>query len=111
MKLKKILETTKDFLLNIIAALLSTGCMQLVLYPALAKQMSAADYGEMLTVMGVFNVVLLAFGNNLSYSRLLQEKNYVQQGQKGENSAHRGLPHFKKGAAVMQAAPLGSSEW
>jgi len=84
MKLKKILETTKDFLLNIIAALLSTGCMQLVLYPALAKQMSAADYGEMLTVMGVFNVVLLAFGNNLSYSRLLQEKNYVQQGQKGD---------------------------
>ena len=67
---------SKDFILNIVASLVSTGTMQLVLYPALAKHLNAQDYGQMLTIMGVVNVLILAFGNNLCNARIVQNNKY-----------------------------------
>lgn len=69
---------SKDFILNIVAALVSTGTMQLVLYPALAKHLNAQDYGQMLTIMGVVNVLVLAFGNNLCNARIVQHNKYKE---------------------------------
>lgn len=65
-----------DFGLNLLATLLSTGTMQLLLYPSLAAQLGSASYGTMLTIIGVINVITLAFGNNLLYTRLIREHVY-----------------------------------
>ena len=80
----KWLNTSKDFLLNIIASLVYTGAMQLVVYPRLASALSAAEYGEMLTVMGLVNIVVLAFGNNLCNARLLVQSKYNEQNMTGD---------------------------
>lgn len=103
MRLKTLLATSKDFALNIAASLLSTGVMQLVLYPTLAKSMTPAEYGEMLTVIGVLNVVLLAFGNNLSYSRLLVEKEYAAQKKYGDFQLLALLMAMVSGAIMLVA--------
>lgn len=75
---------SKDFLLNILASILSTGIMQLIVYPRLAIELSADEYGIMLTIMGYVSVITLAFGNNLCNSRILQEHIYEENGMKGD---------------------------
>ena len=67
---------SKDFILNILATLLSTGTMQLVLYPQMALKLDAETYGTMLTVIGIVNVITLSLGNNLCNARLLDDKKY-----------------------------------
>ena len=81
---KKAFGLSKDFVLNILASLLSTGVMQLILYPRMAAILSSDDYGTMLTIMGYVSVVTLAFGNNLCNSRLLQQKKYDDLGRNGD---------------------------
>ena len=78
MEKNKIFRLSKDFVLNIVASLLSTGIMQLILYPQIARHLTAEDYGTMLTIMGYVNVITLAFGNNLCNARLLQQTKYKE---------------------------------
>ena len=75
---------TQDFALNIIASLLSTGIMQLVVYPRLAATLSSNEYGIMLTITGYINVIILAFGNNLCNARLIQETRYTKNNLVGD---------------------------
>lgn len=70
---------SKDFALNTIASLLSTGAMQLVVLPQLAKNLSINDYGVMLTATGYMNVITMSFGNNLCNARLLMQKKYNEE--------------------------------
>lgn len=72
-------KLTEDFSLNILASVLSTGVMQLIVYPSLAKRLTPSDYGVMLTAMGYVSVITLAFGNNLCNARLIQENKYVEK--------------------------------
>lgn len=65
-----------DFVLNIVASLLSTGTMQLLIYPRLAVKLSGEEYGLLLTVMGWVNVITLSLGNNLCNLRLLKDRSY-----------------------------------
>ena len=75
-KLPLLRSVSVDFSLNLLATLVSTGTMQLVLYPRLATVLGSVDYGTMLTMIGVINVITLAFGNNLASTRLIREINY-----------------------------------
>lgn len=75
---------TKDFFLNILASIFSTGVMQLVVYPCMAQSLSSLDYGTMLTVMGYVNVITLALGNNLCNARLVQQVKYNEKGYIGD---------------------------
>ena len=85
MKLKiNILSFSKDFILNICASLISTGVMQIILYPALANKLSSSDYGMLLTVMGLINVITLAFGNNLCNARLITREQYEKENLTGD---------------------------
>lgn len=66
-----------DFILNILATFLSTGTMQLVVLPQLARHLSTQDYGILLTATGFMNILINAFGNNLCNSRLRQQIKYT----------------------------------
>lgn len=61
----------KNFGFNLFAAILSTGVLQLVVYPFLARRHSEGEYGEILLIVGVVNVFILTFGNSLGDIRLI----------------------------------------
>lgn len=73
-----------DFIMNIAAVMISTGAMQLLLYPRLAASLGSLEYGTMLTVMGGVNVITLAFGNNLAQVRLIREQQYKDLDEEGD---------------------------
>ena len=73
-----------DFALSIAATFLSTGVMQLIVLPQLARNLSAADYGVMLTATGFMNVLINAFGGNLANSRLRQQSKYEKRHLSGD---------------------------
>ena len=50
--------------------------MQLVVLPQLSRNLSASDYGVMLTATGFMNILINAFGGNLGNSRLRQQAKY-----------------------------------
>lgn len=75
---------SKDFILNIAASFILTGTVQLIVYPRLANLLGSEEYGLMLTVMGVVNVVALSFGSNLAYVRLIQQKEYDKENKCGD---------------------------
>lgn len=67
---------SEDFVLNLFASVVSTGILQLVVYPKLALTLGSEGYGQMLTIMGIINVVILSFGNNLCNARIVQQAKY-----------------------------------
>lgn len=84
MRSNKIKLYSVDFALSILATFLSTGVMQLVVLPQLSRNLSAADYGVMLTATGFMNILVNAFGNNLCNSRLRQQGKYVRINKSGD---------------------------
>ena len=75
-----------DFILNLIASLISVGVAQLVLYPALAHLMTSEKYGELLTLMGIANTIGVAVGGSLNNTRLIVQEKYEEGHQKGDFS-------------------------
>lgn len=74
--MKKKSEIKFDILLNIIASSLITITNQLVIYPLLAKNYSNDSYGNLLTIIGIVNMVGVSFGAALNNTILInQEKN------------------------------------
>lgn len=73
-----------DFLYNLLASFVSTGTLQIIVYPVLAKIFSASVYGELLTAMGIMNTLALSVGNSLNNTRLIQDVNYQDKGLKGD---------------------------
>ncbi len=82
--LQSIRNISKDFLLNIIASMVLTGTIQLLIYPQLASQMPAEEYGAMLTLMGGISVITLSLGSNLFYARMIQKKEYEEKNLTGD---------------------------
>ncbi|WP_140396530.1 lipopolysaccharide biosynthesis protein [Gordonibacter sp. An230] len=82
-----LLSMSADFLLSLAAVALSTGAMQLFLYPQMALKLGPVEYGEVLTVVGVVNVVTLSLGNNLTSSRLVRQHVYEDSGEAGDFQA------------------------
>lgn len=73
MRKKKIIA---DMLLNIIATALPTIFLQLLILPLLAKQMTSDNYGFLVTILALLNVVPATFGNVLNNIRLLYDSEY-----------------------------------
>ena len=69
-------KLSSDFILNLFASLVSTGVLQLLVYPKLAISLGPEGYGEMLTIMGIVNIIILSFGNNLCNARIVQQPKY-----------------------------------
>lgn len=79
-------QISKDFGLNLLSSLVSTGTAQLILYPVLSHMMSASRYGELLTIMGVANTIAIACGGSLNNTRLLLQEKYDAGQSKGDFS-------------------------
>lgn len=73
-----------DFVLSLAASFISTGVLQILLYPFLAKYLSAEEYGIALTIMGVGNTISSAFGGSLNNARLLQNTTYEDRKLQGD---------------------------
>lgn len=73
-----------DFSYNILSSLISTGVIQLVLYPTLARTLSAEKYGSFLTIISVINILTLSLGNNLATTRLIKDDYYRERNLKGD---------------------------
>ena len=72
---------SKDFFYNILASVILTGVMQVVVYPFLALKFNNQEYGTLLTIMGIANTVIVAFGNTLNNVRLIVNNDYEREQQ------------------------------
>lgn len=69
----------KDFSLNIIASAIFTIGTQLIAYPYLSRIMTSAEYGLLLTMMGIVNVVGVSLGNPLNNTRIIEQPEYDRE--------------------------------
>lgn len=83
-KIPALKNISSDIFLNLLATGVSTGVMQLVLYPQLALHMDDNSYGGMLTIMGLVNILVLSFGNNLCNARIILNEKYKNNGLVGD---------------------------
>ncbi|TCI71256.1 MULTISPECIES: lipopolysaccharide biosynthesis protein [unclassified Exiguobacterium] len=69
----------QDFSLNILASLIITFATQILVYPYLSRLLSNDEYGLILTIMGVVNVIGVSLGNPLNNTRILMQKEYEEK--------------------------------
>lgn len=72
MKTKKVF---KDVFINLIAASICTAALNLVVYPIFANRYTTEDYGNILTLIGVINLLWAVLGNTLNNTRLVLNRN------------------------------------
>lgn len=60
-----------DSLLNIISSIIPIAVLQLFIMPRMASQIDATEYGLVITIISVFNVVSSTSGNSLNNVRLI----------------------------------------
>lgn len=70
--------------LNIIATAIPTFVLQLLILPNLAKFMSDDNYGALVTILALLNVLPSTTGNVLNNIRLLYDENYKEEGLQGD---------------------------
>lgn len=70
----------KDFFINILASGIVTCVLQILVYPVLGQTFNIKDYGLLLTIMGLVNIIASAFGNSLNNTRLLKNNLYKNPG-------------------------------
>lgn len=73
-----------DFSYNLLASLITTGVMQIIVYPFLASVLGDSAYGLLLTVMGFINTAALSVGNTLNNVRLIENTRYDETSQEGD---------------------------
>ena len=82
--LKKKKDVLGNVTWNLLASFLSTGILQLVVHPLLAKIYDDASYGNILFIVGIMNVVILTIGNALGDIRLTEDSDYKKDGIQGD---------------------------
>jgi len=73
-----------DFSYNIIAMMIVTIILQIVVYPFLAGNFSAEEYGQLLTIMGIANIFVVSLGGGLNNVRLIRQNMYEEQNVTGD---------------------------
>ncbi|WP_326907834.1 hypothetical protein [Sedimentibacter sp. MB31-C6] len=73
-----------DLLLNIVATAIPIAIIQLLIYPIIAKELGNTDYGLMITLVSLFNLVSHPYGNVLNNIRLLQNNDYEKNNFEGD---------------------------
>ncbi|HBD63800.1 MAG TPA: hypothetical protein DC038_05115 [Clostridiales bacterium] len=73
-----------DMILNIAATSLPIALIQLIIYPAIAERLGNAEYGLMITMVSLFNLAGLPYGNVLNNIRLLQNNEYKENDVEGD---------------------------
>lgn len=73
-----------DMILNIIAAAIPVGMLQLIVYPLTAQSIGGEEYGLMLTIYSVWIMISNSLGNVLNNVRLLRNGEYEEIGINGD---------------------------
>ncbi len=73
-----------DMGLNIVAVAIPTLFLQLIILPSLAGHMSDSNYGLLVTLLAMLNVLPATLGNVLNNIRLLQNNRYEEKGLEGD---------------------------
>lgn len=71
-------------ILNLIATTIPIVVLQLLILPLLAKKMSSDNYGLLVTVLALLNIVPATLGNVLNNIRLLHDMEYAEKNQYGD---------------------------
>lgn len=78
----------KRFLLDIFINILSSASVALILqflvYPIISKKLDKNSFGEILTIMGVINIISVMLGNSLNNIRLIVNNEYEDDKVKGD---------------------------
>lgn len=83
--LKKIKEgIVGDMVLNTIAAAIPVVFLQLLVLPYLGREMDSEQYGLLLTLLSVFNLIPATLGASLNNIRLLYRKKYENENEQGD---------------------------
>ena len=77
-------RTLSDFILRISSSVLTTLANQVVLLPLLAYIFDAEEYGLILTIFGIKNIISGTLGNSLYSTRLIVNSNYEEKGIAGD---------------------------
>ena len=72
-KIKKIII---DFVLNIAASTIPLILLQYFILPYIAKKIGTNNYGTIILILGIINIIVSAFGNSLNNGRLVDNKIY-----------------------------------
>lgn len=80
----KIAHITGDFIINILASVVYTFARQIVVFPLFARRMTEADYGTLLTVVGLATICTTLVGNSLNNIRLIQNSRYEERQAAGD---------------------------
>ncbi len=81
---KNSIKFAKDSVLNIVASMMVTFTLQIVVYPFLAQKMGDEKYGEILTVMAVFNTLISTLGNTVNNARLIRNAENEREKAEGD---------------------------
>ena len=73
----------KDVIINILASSISTAVLNLIIYPAFARYYVSEEYGQILTALGIVNILFSSIGNTLNNIRLIYNKNNEEENRKG----------------------------
>lgn len=95
-----------DFVISILASVIYTFARQIVVFPLLAARLTEADYGTLLTVVGLANVCTAMIGSSLNNIRLIENSRYQESGVQGDFNA---LSLLGSGISVLFALILGTT--
>lgn len=73
-------QILKDFIINIIAAVIPIALLQVVIFPQLAEIKGDEIYGFIVTIISIMTLFSDSYGNVLNNVRLLQDEEYKEKG-------------------------------
>lgn len=65
-----------DVFLSVISMGISTGILQIIIYPLISSYTSIEEFGLLLTTMGLVNVIAVVFGGSLNNTQLIDKRYY-----------------------------------
>lgn len=70
-------KMTGDIFLNVFSLGISTAILQLAVYPIISFKLPTGEFGMLLTIMGVINIIAVVFGGSLNNTQLIDKKLYT----------------------------------
>lgn len=77
-------DRIKNVVLSLLGAILSTGFQQLIVHPILADRYTELEYGNLLFILGIMNVIALTLGNSLGDIRMIRNAEYLEKNLSGD---------------------------
>lgn len=69
----------QDMFLSVVASIILTFSTQIIAFPLISRMVSINEYGEILTLSAIMNILAVTFGNTLNNTRLLLSANNIDK--------------------------------